>query len=112
MSNKGYESSYSDGGFWQKLVACVGKVCRRLLEEALLLYYALQDSDTPLWAKTVIIGALGYFISPLDACPDILPVVGYSDDVLVVGAALATVRAHVKKAHHKQAEEVLDGLFG
>lgn len=53
---------------------------RKVIDKVLRLYYALQDKDTPIWAKSIIVGALAYFISPLDAIPDITPVVGYVDD--------------------------------
>ena len=107
-----YQSDYSNEGFWEKSISCVGKVCRQLLQEGLLLYYALQDSDTPYWAKSVILGALGYFISPMDISPDILPVIGYSDDLAVMVAALFTVRVHVKEEHRQKSKEVLDELLG
>ena len=51
------------------------KAGKEVIEKALILYYCLQDDDTPAWAKTTIIGALGYFISPIDAIPDLVPVV-------------------------------------
>jgi uncharacterized membrane protein YkvA (DUF1232 family) len=54
---------------------------REVIEKALWLYYAAQQPNTPLWAKTAIYGALGYFISPIDAIPDITPVIGYADDL-------------------------------
>jgi uncharacterized membrane protein YkvA (DUF1232 family) len=33
-------------------------------------------------------GALGYFISPIDAIPDLTPLLGYTDDLLIISAAL------------------------
>ncbi|WP_211605080.1 YkvA family protein [Vreelandella arcis] len=49
-----------------------------------------------MWAKTTIYGALGYFISPVDAIPDLAPIVGYADDIGVLAGALAMVAAHIK----------------
>lgn len=67
-----------------------------------------KDEDTPIWAKTTIMGALGYFISPLDAIPDITPFVGYSDDLGILVAAVAT---HIKDEHVEKAKETLKKWF-
>lgn len=65
------------------------------------------DAETPIWAKTTIYGALGYFVSPIDAIPDVTPIVGYSDDLGVLVLALATVSAYVKDEHVTKAKETL-----
>jgi uncharacterized membrane protein YkvA (DUF1232 family) len=70
---------------------------------ALTLYYTLQDKDTPKWAKTIIIGALGYFILPMDAIPDFIPVAGLTDDFGALAAALGMVAMHVKPGHKEKA---------
>ena len=78
----------------------------------MVLYYTWDDDDTPTWAKATIVGALGYFISPIDAVPDILPVVGYSDDLAVLVGALAAVASSIKASHKKAAKDKVDDLFG
>ena len=85
---------------------------KEIIEKALILYYCLIDPDTPAWAKTVIIGALGYFIVPLDAIPDFTPVVGYSDDLGALAIAFAIVAAHIKSEHKEMAQEKLKVWFG
>lgn len=80
---------------------------RRGIKLALLLYFALQEKSTPAWAKTVIVGALAYFIMPIDAIPDMLPGVGYSDDMGVLAVALATVAAHVDSNVRSKANQKL-----
>lgn len=112
VSFDGYSSSFSDAGFWQKLKAVFRKVGYGALEQALKLYYAARDPDTPAWAKGVIYSALGYLISPVDGVPDAIPVVGYSDDIAVLGAALGLVAAHVKDEHVRRARETLRQWFG
>ncbi len=107
-----FEKEYSDESFWDKVKKYAKIAGKNVLEPALKLYYALQDRDTPTWAKTVIIGALGYFISPIDAIPDITPVIGYSDDLGVLIAAVATVGAYIKKEHAQRAKETLNQWFG
>jgi uncharacterized membrane protein YkvA (DUF1232 family) len=71
------------------------------------MYYSATDPDTPRWAKATIYGALGYFISPLDGIPDLLPVVGYSDDLGILLAAVAAVAAYIKDEHTVKAQATL-----
>lgn len=109
--NKEYEKNYSDGDFWDKVTGYAKKAGSKVIEMGLKMYYAAQDSDTPVWAKSTVYGALGYFILPIDAIPDIAPVVGYSDDLGVLSAALAAVATHVKDEHVKQAKEKMKQWF-
>ncbi len=106
-----YEKDYSEDSFWVKVKSFAVKAGRNVIGNALTLYYCMKDKDTPVWAKSVIVGALGYFISPLDAIPDIIPMIGFSDDLSVLAAALATVAVHIKEAHKIQARNALDGFF-
>ena len=69
-------------------------------------------SQRPVWAKTAIYGALGYFISPIDAIPDITPVIGYADDLAVLAAAVATVATYITADVKQRAAEKLRGWFG
>jgi uncharacterized membrane protein YkvA (DUF1232 family) len=86
-----FSQQYSEGKFFDKLVTYAKVAGAEVVERALQLYFALQATSTPKWAKITIIGALGYFITPLDAIPDFIPVVGYSDDLGVLALALARV---------------------
>lgn len=111
MSNDSFSDSYSDDSFWSKVKGYAKVAGESVLEPALKLYYAAVDDDTPVWAKTVIYGALGYFISPVDAVPDITPIVGYTDDLGVLIAAAATTAAHIKAVHVAKAKETLKQWF-
>ena len=112
MITEEYKDSYSVENFWDKIKKHAKAAGKEVLEVALKMYYALQDADTPAWAKTVIIGALGYFISPIDLVPDATPVVGYVDDLGVLTAAAATVALHIKDKHTMRAQEKLKKWFG
>lgn len=107
-----YSKAYSDDSFRGKVRQYAKDAGEAVLEPALKMYYALKDSDTPAWAKATIIGALGYFISPIDAIPDLLPVVGYTDDLAVLAGALAIVAMHVKEEHAEKARVTLRQWFG
>jgi uncharacterized membrane protein YkvA (DUF1232 family) len=106
------DSSYTEPGFWQKIKDFALQAGREVIEKALWLYYAAQRPDTPTWAKTVIYGALAYFISPLDAIPDVTPVIGFVDDLGALAAAVATVSAYINDEVRQQASNKLADWFG
>lgn len=110
--NSKFEKDYSDDNFWNKVVKFAKKAGKDVIEKALLLYYAAQSPQTPMWAKTTIYGALGYFISPIDLIPDLMPVVGYTDDLGVLVVAIATVSAYINEDVRKQAADKLTSWFG
>ncbi len=111
MTNSHYQSAYSPARFWRKLEPRIRSIGRDVLEKALCLYYATQSSATPAWAKRVIYGALGYLILPLDAIPDLTPVLGYTDDLGVLAAALATVAVYITPDIKAQANAKLEQWF-
>lgn len=111
MSDNKYEEAYSEDDFWSKVKKYAKVAGESVLEPALKMYYAAMDSDTPVWAKGIIFAALGYFISPVDAIPDITPVIGYTDDLGVLVAALAAVASHIKEEHTAKAKETLKQWF-
>jgi uncharacterized membrane protein YkvA (DUF1232 family) len=106
-----YARRFSPESFFEKSKR-VGKVVgRETLEKAFSLYYAMRDADTPAWAKTTIIAALGYFIVPLDAIVDVVPGAGYADDLGVLIFALGTVATHIKPLHVEQARKRIAAWF-
>lgn len=107
-----FSKEYSEEKFWNKVKKFALKAGKEVIVRALTLYFYLHDKDTPKWAKGVIVGALGYFIFPLDAIPDLTPVVGFSDDLGVLASAFATVAIHIKDEHRKRAEETWNNWFG
>ncbi len=105
MSNK-YEDDFSEGEFI-KLIKKVAKVVP-FSKDALSMYYCFRDEETPLWVKTSIVGALGYFICPIDAIPDAIPIVGWLDDAGVISAAYGVIKSYIKEEHIRKAEEFLN----
>ena len=112
MTHSRYQHFYTATRFWKKLARNAAAAGRGTLEKALYLYYAAQSPGTPAWAKRVIYGALGYFILPLDAVPDLAPLIGYTDDLSVMAAALATVAFYVTPQVKAQAHDKLDQWLG
>lgn len=90
-----YNQHYSEDGFWQKIKHFAKKAGASVLRIAFQLYYLARSATTPLWVKTVAFGALGYFILPIDVVPDVIPAVGFTDDVSVMTTALLTVGQYV-----------------
>jgi uncharacterized membrane protein YkvA (DUF1232 family) len=92
-------------GFWPK----VRRVAARLpfAEDLLAAYYCAFDRKTPLQVKAALLGALAYFVLPADAMPDILPLLGFTDDALVLVTALRMVSGHIRDEHRDAAREAL-----
>jgi len=111
LSDNQFEKEFSEDSFWNKTKNFAKVAGETVLEPALKLYYSANDSDTPVWAKTTVYSALGYFISPIDAIPDITPIIGYSDDLGVLVAATAAVAVHIKEEHGEKAKETLKQWF-
>ncbi len=105
-----YETEFSEDKFWKKALKIVKDASYGLLEKALTLYYSAKDEHTPKWAKSIVFGSLGYLIFPLDAIPDIIPGVGYTDDVSVIIAAFSTVALYIKEEHKILAKEKINSL--
>lgn len=107
-----FDNKYSDEGFWNKVVSFAKAAGREVIEKALWLYYAAQDPATPTWAKGVVYSALGYFILPIDAIPDLAPVVGYTDDLGVLAAAVAAIATYITKDVKAKAAKKMKDWFG
>jgi uncharacterized membrane protein YkvA (DUF1232 family) len=107
-----YGKEFSDEGFWEKVKRYAKAAGKEVIEKALWLYYAAQEKDTPPWARAVMYGALGYFIFPVDAIPDLTPVVGYADDLSVLAAAIATVSMYINDTVKARAARTLQDWFG
>ena len=104
--------AFSEENFWTKLKNFAVSAGREVVEKALTLYYTAQNPNVPAWAKTVVVGALTYFVSPVDAIPDILVGVGFTDDLGVLLAAIATVSVYINAETKEQAQQKLTDWFG
>ena len=109
---KVYQKYYSESGFWKKLGKVAIVAGRRLIYCALLLYYVLKSPDVLIKDKAMIIGALGYFILPVDLIPDFIPVAGYADDMAALVACYNAVKDNVTPEIEQQAQEKLADWFG
>ena len=103
---------FDDQGFWSTVTGVVRSAGEAAVTQAFKAYFVAQANTTPTWAKGVLYGALAYFVLPLDAVPDIVPLVGFSDDVTAIGAALAATQAHATAEIDKKAKAAAHRVFG
>jgi uncharacterized membrane protein YkvA (DUF1232 family) len=99
-------------GFWQKIQGFAAAAGREVVEKALILFFAAQRPETPLWAKTVIYSALAYLVLPTDAIPDFIPLSGYADDLGTLVAALGAVTMCITPEVKAAAKQTVEGWFG
>ncbi|RPJ95207.1 DUF1232 domain-containing protein [Rummeliibacillus sp. TYF005] len=107
-----HEKHYSEEGLWNKIKKYSKKAGSSVIYAVLLLYYVMKKAEVPKKEKTLILGALGYFILPLDLIPDIAPGVGYVDDLGALIAALVRVSMYIDADIKKQAKDKIQDWFG
>jgi uncharacterized membrane protein YkvA (DUF1232 family) len=112
MDDSKFGKHYSDEGFWAKLSKFAKEAGIKVVYSALVLYYALQSPNTPLSARLKIYGALGYLILPIDLVPDLLPAVGFADDLGVLAFAIAQVLKSIDDDVKQKAKDKLIDFFG
>ncbi len=91
--------------FWLKLKRVVAKL--PFAEDLLAAYYCAFDRETPRHVQITLIGALAYFVLPFDFIPDMLPVLGFTDDAAVLAAAIRSVASHIRPDHREAARAAL-----
>jgi uncharacterized membrane protein YkvA (DUF1232 family) len=102
------EDSALRRSFWRKLRRVAASI--PFAEDLLAAYYCAFDRDTPLPVKATLVGALAYFVLPLDAIPDVLPVIGFTDDAAVLATAIRLVANHISPVHRQAARDALAKL--
>ena len=106
-----YASKFSATDFVDKISRIAKRAGAKLVYAALILYYTLQSEKVSKTDKALIIGALGYMISPLDAIPDAIPIVGLTDDLGVLIYVLRKVWVNVEPEIKDKAKERLSKWF-
>lgn len=108
-----YGTYYSDNRFWKKVERVAKKVGATVLLSVFTLYYMLQDDKVSLQHKAYIVGALGYFILPIDLIPDgILPVIGFTDDIAVMTLVLKLVKDSITPEIKARANARVSEIIG
>ena len=95
-------------GFLPKIRKVAAKI--PFAVDALSVWWAARDPETPMAAKGMMLAGLAYFVLPTDALPDILPVIGFTDDAAVIAALVAILGKTLKPRHKEAAEAFLSRL--
>lgn len=106
-----YAGKFSTNDFVEKISRIAKRAGAKLVYAALILYYTLQSDKVSKADKAIIIGALGYMISPLDVIPDAIPIVGLTDDLAVLIYVLKKVWTDVEPEIKEKAKERLAKWF-
>ena len=91
--------------FWIKIKRVVAKL--PFAEDLLAAYYCAFDRQTPRHVQATLLGALAYFILQFDFIPDMLPILGFTDDAAILATALRIVSSHITPEHREAAKAAL-----
>ena len=106
-----YADNYSEENLLHKISKFGAHIGLELLYKVAQLWCVLQKPEVPAKDKALIMGALGYLISPLDFIPDLTPVLGYSDDLVAITFALLKVQGYIDEEVDAKAKELLAKVF-
>ena len=107
-----YVNKFSEFNLWKKLKSYAKKAGQKTVYTVLLLFYAFKRKETPLWARNIILGALGYFLSPIDGIPDLTPFLGYTDDLGVMTFGMVLIAGYINDEVRAKARATLVKWFG
>jgi uncharacterized membrane protein YkvA (DUF1232 family) len=91
--------------FWSTLKRAARQI--PFAENLVAAYFCAFDPKTPVRVRGILLAALAYFVLPIDAIPDVLAGIGFSDDASILLLAIATVQAHITPAHRAAAKQAL-----
>lgn len=107
----GYKQHYSESGLMSKLTNMALKAGSKVVWNVLLLYYVLKSPGVSARDRAIIISALGYFILPIDLLPDVIPGVGFTDDLAALAFAIKAVYDNITPVVRSQAEAKMRQWF-
>src|SRR3954466_13062020 len=91
--------------FWRKLKRVAAHL--PFAEDLLAAYYCAFDRQTPRHVQASLLGAIAYFILPFDFIPDVMPILGFTDDAAVLATAIRMVASHITSEHREAARAAL-----
>ena len=94
------------------LKAVIRKAGVKTAYVGLLLFHAYQRSETPAWAKRMVLGTLAYLLAPIDAIPDLSPFIGFTDDFGLLMFGLVSIAGYVNQEVRSNARVQLEKWFG
>ncbi len=112
LKEKKYTIAFSEHNMLEKIKKFGKKAGIKVIYLVLLLFYTLQKTTTPKFAKSLIIGGLGYFILPADFLPDLIPGIGFTDDLTALISVVLAVALFIDEGVKAKAKERLHVWFG
>ncbi|PTL32665.1 hypothetical protein C7120_10195 [Prevotella sp. oral taxon 376] len=106
-----YKDKFTPKGFVEKIQRIAKRAGAKMVYGALLLFYTLDSDKVSVKDKAIIIGALGYLISPVDVIPDAIPLAGLSDDLAVLIYVIHKVWNEVSEEVKEKAKAKLTKWF-
>jgi uncharacterized membrane protein YkvA (DUF1232 family) len=98
--------------FGSEFMARLKRVAKRIpfAEDLLAAWFCARDPATPRRVRLTLLAAVGYFVLPIDAIPDLLPIIGFTDDAAVLAAAIAAVAGSITPKHREKAKQAMADL--
>lgn len=98
-----------EAGILAEAFALVRRLARRLpfSEDLLAAYFCVRDPATSTRVKLILLAALAYFVMPVDGVPDLIPILGFTDDAAMIAAAVTAVRGAITEDHRESARAAL-----
>lgn len=106
------KSLRDEAKFGSDFMTRLKRVAKRIpfAEDLLAAWFCARDPATPRRVRMTLLAALGYFVLPVDALPDIMPLLGFTDDAAVIAAAIAAVAGSITPEHRERAKQALAEL--
>jgi uncharacterized membrane protein YkvA (DUF1232 family) len=106
------KSLRDEAKFGADFMARLKRVAKRIpfAEDLLAAWFCARDPATPRRVRLTLLAALGYFVLPVDAIPDIMPLIGFTDDAAVIAAAIAAVAGSITPEHRERAKQAMAEL--
>ena len=106
------KSLRDEAKFGADFMARLKRVAKRILfaGDLLAAWFCARDPATPRRVRMTLLAALGYFVLPIDAIPDIMPLLGFTDDAAVIAAAIAAVAGSITPEHRERARQAMAEL--
>ena len=106
------KSLRDEAKFGADFMARLKRVAKRIpfAGDLLAAWFCARDPATPRRVRMTLLAALGYFVLPIDAIPDIMPLLGFTDDAAVIAAAIAAVAGSITPEHRERARQAMAEL--
>jgi uncharacterized membrane protein YkvA (DUF1232 family) len=108
---RNYIRHYNESSLQQKLKKFAGRAGQQVVYAVLLLYYLMKSPEVPIKKKASIAAALGYFILPFDFLPDLIPLIGFADDLSVLLFGLVQISTSITPEIKIQARQKMAEWF-